>query len=232
VATAILAGLGVWQVERLGWKEALIARVTERLGAPPVAAPGPAAWPSLDAGDLEYRPVTVTGTFLNDREVDVIAALTEPKGKVGGIGYLVMTPLVTDAGWVVYVNRGFVPEAKKLASSRPGSLLSGTTTVTGLFRAPRDRAWFMPGDNTTTNAWFSRDPALYAKTYGVPGAIAPYIIDANFDPALPEGIPQGGETIVTFPNSHLGYAITWFGLALCCVGVFIAFASGRLRGKS
>jgi surfeit locus 1 family protein len=90
----------------------------------------------------------------------------------------------------------------------------------------------VPADNATTNAWFSRDPALYARTYGVTGTIAPYIIDADFDAAVPGGIPQGGETIVDFPNSHLGYAITWFGLALCCAGVFIAFAWGRLTGKA
>jgi surfeit locus 1 family protein len=232
VAIAILCGLGVWQVERLAWKEALIARVTARLAAPPIPAPGPAAWAALDMGDLEYQPVSVSGTFRNDREVDVIAALTEPKGKLGGLGYFIITPLTTDEGWTVYVNRGFVPQEKKTAESRPESLLAGRTTVTGLFRAPRGRAWFVPADNATTNAWFSRDPALYARTYGVTGTIAPYIIDADFDAALPGGIPQGGETIVDFPNSHLGYAITWFGLALCCAGVFIAFAWGRLTGKA
>lgn len=231
VTVAILTGLGVWQVKRLAWKEALIARVTERLDAPPVAAPGPAAWPQLDIGELEYEPVTVTGTFLNDREIHVVNALTAPKGKFGGLGYLVMTPLVTDAGWTVYVDRGFVPREKKAPETRAEGEISGATTVTGLFRAPHGRSWFIPADNPETNEWFSRDPALYARTTGVSGPVAPYIIDAVFDPALPGGLPQGGETIVAFPNSHLGYAITWFGLALCCAGVFVAFARGRLRQK-
>ena len=90
----------------------------------------------------------------------------------------------------------------------------------------------MPGDNAAGNEWFSRDPALYAANASLPSTdIAPYIIDANFDPSLPGGLPQGGETIVDFPNNHLGYAITWFGLALCCAGVFVALAMSRLWAK-
>ena len=91
----------------------------------------------------------------------------------------------------------------------------------------------MPGDNAAGNEWFSRDPALFAANASLPSPdVAPYIIDANFDPSLPGGLPQGGETVVDFPNNHLGYAITWFGLALCCAGVFLAFARGKLRERS
>ena len=90
---AILCALGTWQVKRLAWKEALIASVDARLAAPPVAAPGPDVWPELDLGAAAYEPVTVTGRFLNDREAHVIYALTEPKGKFGGFGFMVMTPL-------------------------------------------------------------------------------------------------------------------------------------------
>jgi surfeit locus 1 family protein len=85
----------------------------------------------------------------------------------------------------------------------------------------------MPGDNPVKNEWFSRDPALFAASANL-GKVAPYIIDAAPTPA---GIPQGGETIVDFPNNHLGYAITWFGLALTAAGVFAAYAIGKLRAR-
>lgn len=231
IATAILVSLGVWQVHRLAWKEDLIARVTAGLTAPPVPAPGPETWPALNVSDHEYEPVEVTGTFFGARSAYVVYTLTEPKGQYGGSGYLVMTPLETTGGWTVYVNRGFVPRDKRAAVARPNGPAAGVVTLTGLLRAPYDRSWFVPGDDAESNAWFSRDPKLYAAAYGAPSdAIAPYIIDANFDPALPDGLPQGGETIVSFPNSHLGYAITWFGLALTSVAVFVVFAVGRLRG--
>jgi surfeit locus 1 family protein len=223
----------VWQVERLAWKENLIAAVTSRMSAAAVPAPSPAAFAARDPSTVEYQRVTVSGHYLNNREAHVVYALTEPKGPVGGSGYMVMTPFQTDDGWIVYVNRGFVPAAKADPSTRKAGLIEGETAVTGVVRLPVDRSWFMPGDNAAKNEWFSRDPALYAAAYPLPSSnVAPYVIDAVYDRSLPGGLPQGGETVVDFPNNHLGYAITWFGLAACAAGVFVAFAISRLRNPA
>jgi len=231
VACIVLASLGVWQTHRLAWKEKLIADVTARVDAPPVPAPGPDAWPAIDFDAAAYQPVSVSGAFQNDKEIHVTYALTSPKGKYGGFGAMVMTPLVTDDGWIVYVNRGFVPEPDIDATTRAGGQIAGHTTVVGLLRGPADRAWFMPGDDAAKNVWTSRDPKLYAAAQNYPAArVAPYIIDARFDPALP--LPQGGETVVSFPNNHLGYALTWFGLAAGCAIVYLAFVVSRLRGRA
>lgn len=230
LAFAILVGLGFWQLDRLAWKEALIARVTERLGDLPVAAPPPSAWADLDLAAVEYTPVEVHGRYLNDKEIAVVHTLTAPKGPLGGVGYFIMTPFRTDEGWLVYVNRGFVPKDRKSASSRESGLIDGPTTVVGLLRQPAERSWFMPGDAASANEWFSREPALFAAASGFPaGEIAPYLIDLRFDPALPGGLPQGGETPIAFPNNHLQYAVTWFGLAAALVGVFVVFIVGRIR---
>ena len=230
---AILCGLGAWQVERLHWKEGLIARVNARLTAPPVAAPGPAEWARLDLAAAEYQPVSVRGRFDNAKEIHVVYTLTEPRGPLGGPGYMVMTPFAAEAGWTVYVNRGFVPTAKADPQSRGSGRIEGDTIVQGLLRAPSRRSWFMPGDDAVRNQWFSRDPALYAAAQGLPPEkVAPYIIDAAYDRNSPDGLPQGGETVVDFPNSHLGYAITWFGLAAALAGVYAAFAWRRWRGEA
>lgn len=232
LAFIILCALGTWQVERLQWKEALIARVEAGLSADPVPAPGPTAWPGLDVGAVEYRPVEVRGTFDHDREIHVVYTLVEPKGPKGGIGFQVFTPLRTDDGWWVYVNRGFVPRENADAATRSEAQVSGETTVTGLLRQPGHRSWFMPSDDPAGNAWFSRDPALFAAASGLPaGEVAPYVIDAAFDPSLPGGLPQGGETIVSFANSHLQYAITWYGLAVALVAVYVAFVIKRRRNS-
>jgi surfeit locus 1 family protein len=231
VVFAILAGLGVWQLERRAWKEALIARVEAGLAADAVAAPGPDAWPSLSIGEAEYATVEATGVFDHAKEIHVVHTLVEPKGPAGGIGYQVFTPFRTDAGWWVYVNRGFVPRENKEPATRSAGQIAGETTVTGLLRSPSRRSWFMPADDVAGNAWFSRDPSLFAAASGLPPeAVAPYVIDARFDPDLPGGLPQGGETIVSFPNNHLQYAVTWLGLAMVLVAVFAAFAVKRIRG--
>ena len=231
VAFVILVGLGVWQLERRAWKEALIARVEAGLAADPVAAPGPDAWPSLDLRDVEYAPVEAVGVFDHAREVHVVHTLVEPKGPAGGIGYQIFTPFRADDGWWVYVNRGFVPRDNEDPATRSPGQIEGETEVAGLLRAPSTRSWFMPGDDIAGNAWFSRDPALFAAASGLPpDDVAPYIIDARFDPQLPGGLPQGGETIISFPNNHLSYALTWLGLAAVLAGVLLAFVVKRVRG--
>jgi surfeit locus 1 family protein len=230
IVFAILASLGLWQLERLAWKEDLIARVEAGLAAAPTAAPGPDAWPMLDIDRIEYTPVELRGRYDHAREIHVVYTLVDPKGPLGGMGYQVFTPFRTDAGWWVYVNRGFVPRERKDPATRAAGQIEGETTVTGLVRRPSERSWFTPGDDTAKNAWFSRDPALFAAASGLGGeTIAPYLVDARHDPDLPGGLPQGGETIVAFPNNHLQYAVTWLGLAAVLVGVFVAFAVKRLR---
>jgi surfeit locus 1 family protein len=232
LAFAILVSLGIWQLERLQWKEALIARVAARLDSQPIPAPGPKEWPDVEKAGLEYQPVTVTGRFLHQYEAHVFTTLSSPRGRFGGMGYFVMTPLETTDGWFVYVNRGFVPLDRKYGTTRPAGQVDAEVTVTGLFREPRRASWLSPDDDLSKNVWFSRDPGLFAEWYGPPAAwVAPYTIDARFDPSLPGGLPQGGETLVNFPNNHFGYALTWFGLAAGLVAVFFFFVRSRLSDR-
>lgn len=102
-ATAGFIALGAWQVERRAWKLALIERVEQRVHAAPVAAPGPSEWPGLNRENAEYRRVTATGRFVRGRDT-LVRAVTEL-----GEGYWLMVPLQTEQGFIVLVNRGFVP---------------------------------------------------------------------------------------------------------------------------
>ena len=106
VVAALLAALGVWQLERREWKHALVAAVDARIHAAPVPAPPPAAWRGIDAAHDAYRRVTATGRFRHDRET-LVQAVTDR-----GAGYWVMTPLETP-GFTLLVNRGFVPRERR-----------------------------------------------------------------------------------------------------------------------
>lgn len=232
IGIAILCGLGVWQVQRLHWKEALIATVGARIHAAPVPAPGPDAWP-VDIDRYDYQPVTVSGHFLHDKEIYVFASLLEPSGPLGGVGYRVLTPLETDGGWYLIVNRGFVPEANKDPATRAEGQLPSEVTVTGILRPADKRGMFTPANDVARNIWFNRDPDEIGAFLKLPAdKVAPYTIDAIFDPSLPGGMPQGGETVVSFPNNHLQYAVTWFGLALALAGVYLVWAWGRVRKRA
>jgi surfeit locus 1 family protein len=220
IAFAVLIGLGTWQMQRLHWKTDLLARVEARIVEPALPLP-PAGWPGLDLSEWEYRPVEVSGTFRHDLETRVYALLTEPHGKLSGPGYFILTPLETGEGRVL-INRGFVP-LDAATFPRP----EGLTTVRGLLRGPEDRNMFTPNDDAGQKLFFARDPAPIAQALGIP--LAPFTIDAVETP--PGGLPQAGETRLNFPNRHLEYALTWYGLAGALLAVFAVFARARMRRR-
>ncbi|GJD50645.1 hypothetical protein OPKNFCMD_3388 [Methylobacterium crusticola] len=222
----ILVALGTWQLERRAWKEALIARIVARSRAePPMALPSPASW---DPARDEFERVRAAGRFLHDRETLVHGlAPGETPGRALQ-GYYVVTPLRLDDGRVVLVNRGFVPTELKNPRDRAAGQVEGAATVTGMLRQSEARGMFVPAPNAATGEWFNRDVAGIAAARDLPGA-APYLIEADAT-SNPGGWPRGGQLRVDLPNNHLQYAFTWYGIALCLVGVFGAFAWRRVHG--
>lgn len=225
VAAAILIGLGAWQLERLSWKNGLIALVAQRMAADPAPVPPKPEWAGLDVSAWSYRRVRATGTFDAGAQARVYAVLSDEKGPYGGPGYWIMAPLALKDGGVVVVNRGFAPEGRaELATLAPPA---GEVTVTGTLREPETRNLFTPADEPDKRLFFARDPATIAGGLGVADA-APFTIDEDAAPTA-GALPQGGETRVAFPNRHLEYALTWFGLAGALVAVFLAFAWRTVR---
>ena len=221
----VLCGLGFWQLERKAWKEGLIAAIDARVGAPPIAFPPQSAWSTLSAEKDEYRHVRLTGRFLNDKEAHLQANLVSSGTDDGALGYDILTPLELPDGALVIVNRGFVPLDNKEPATRPGSEFEGETSVVGLIRFPQKHPWFVPSDDPEKNVWFSRDPVPIAKAYGLE-RVAPVIVDADRS-ADDSTLPRGGQTRIALPNDHLQYALTWFGLALVLICVFIGHAVRR-----
>jgi surfeit locus 1 family protein len=226
----ILIGLGVWQLQRKAWKEGLIASLTERLAKPPQALPTPKSWPGLDAAEDEYRRVEFDAAFEPGREALVYASATAFRPDVDGPGYWVFAPARLADGGVVMVNRGFVPEGRQDPRLRLAGDVSGPLHIVGAMRWPDPRHWFTPADDPSHNLWFSRDPAAMAAAKGF-GPVAPFYVEQEA-PAPPGGLPQPGKLVVSLPDNHLQYALTWFGLAAVLAAVTISFAlsSTRRRG--
>lgn len=215
--------LGIWQVHRLHWKLRLIAEVDARVHAPPVPAPGRAAWPKVTATADEYRHVEVHGTFLNDRET-LVQALTAL-----GAGDWVVTPLRKADGSIVLVNRGFVPPERRAPASRAAGEIAGETTVVGLLRTTEPGGGFLRRNEPAEGRWFSRDVAAIAAARDLRD-VAPFFVDADAAPNK-GGYPVGGLTVVSFPNNHLVYAVTWFTLAAMLAGALGWAAFDRVRGR-
>jgi surfeit locus 1 family protein len=225
VAFALLVGLGVWQMERLAWKEQLIAAIHEGLGQPPTALEQPPdAWREL--GGKEYWPVSVTGHFRHGDERRLFAS------DGGEMGWHVYTPLETEGGRLLLVNRGFVPDALKEPASRAAGELEGQVTVRGLVRKAAVKGWFDPDPDQTRNIWYWRDLGGMAASLGSEqdrARVLPFFVDAFAEPANPGGWPKGGVTRLEIPNRHLEYALTWFGLAAALLAVFAVFTWTRLN---
>jgi surfeit locus 1 family protein len=217
------SALGVWQVQRLAWKQELIRQVDARIHAAPVAAPAPDQTITRQAD--QYRRVVVSGRFDHQHEA-LVKAVTDL-----GPGYWVMTPLVTDRGFTVLINRGFVPSERQKPTDRAAGQVEGETTVVGLLRLTEPGGGFLRANDPAGDRWFSRDVAGIAKARGLSGPVAPYFIDADATPN-PGGWPRGGLTVVRFANSHLIYALTWFGLALMSAAGFVLFAREEKRRRA
>ena len=205
--------LGTWQVQRMHWKHALIARVDGFLRAPPVAAPGPDAWAGLRPDQDEYRRVELRGVLL-DREI-----LVQANTRLGA-GFWVMTPLRRADGDIVFVNRGFVDAAHRDPGGRGAPPPAGPVRIEGLLRLSEPGGGFLRGNAPAEGRWYSRDVAAMARSLGL-SSVAPYFVDqsagdgAGTDAAAtaPARWPVPGLTVVHFRDEHLSYALTWYALA-------------------
>ncbi|MEW6707204.1 MAG: SURF1 family protein [Pseudomonadota bacterium] len=225
--SGMFAALGVWQMKRLAWKQALIARVERNVNAAPAAAPGPAAWPQLERAEAEYRRVRLQGRFAHELET-LVGASTEL-----GTGYWVLTPLKTAQGDWVLVNRGFVPPEQKARARRAGAEPTGEQEVVGLLRFSEPGGRLLQDNDPVLGRWYSRDVQAIALARGLPVQdLAPYFVDAVAGPTAAHGWPRAGLTVLRFSNNHAVYAATWFALAamVACAAGYLVVDERRLAG--
>ncbi|MFC3614039.1 SURF1 family protein [Lutimaribacter marinistellae] len=210
IGLAILVSLGVWQVQRLAWKEALLADIDARISG----APGPLPT-SPDPVEDRYRPVEISGEMLAD-ELHVLVSR-----KRVGAGYRIIAPFRT-GDRTILIDRGFVPTADKDVSRAIGLM-----TVSGNLHWPDEVDGFTPEPDIAGNIWFARDVQTMADALEAEPVLV--ILRSQTDPAItPLPVDTAG-----IPNDHLHYAVTWFGLALVWLAMTIFFLRrNRARTRS
>ena len=212
---AVLIGLGMWQLERLQWKLALIARVQHQLTAAPISL----AEALRGGSDAQYRRVVLDGEYENRKEGLVFA--TDASGDPT---YHVLVPFKTERG-VLIVDRGIVPPPLRDPATRRRGQIDGPTRVVGVWRTPDPPGYFTPSPDRTHRVWYARDIADIARSDAIQ-LIAPVVVEADSTPN-PGGWPKGGQTKVTFRNEHLQYAMTWFALAAVLLAVYISYHASK-----
>ena len=202
---AVLLALGTWPVQRLHWKAGLSELRRERLAAPPAALPGDVAdWRAWD-----FRRVVADGEFLPEGAQRFGVA-----AQAGRVGHRLLVPLRRADGAALLVDVGFVP------SDAPAAVpVALETPVEGVLRYRGDAGatWLTPDNEPAEGLWYWYDlPGLRAAT-GL--ELPPVVLDASPRPAG-----------VDLPNNHLGYAVTWYGLAAALVAFYVALGIRRPDG--
>ncbi|MDX2308935.1 MAG: SURF1 family protein [Hyphomicrobium sp.] len=231
VMLPVLVGLGLWQLDRLAWKERLIADLVSRAQSAPVPiemlldAEGAL---KTSAADLEYTAVVAKGRFLHDKEARIYAP--DPRK---GPGVEIVTPFaLLGSDLVLLVDRGYVPDGAADPTSRLEGQVAGDVELVGLVRAPGAAGTFSLPQDERSGLWFWRDfDGMIGAAFGsAPPRTLRLFLDAR-DPA-PGGLPSGGATRFDIPNRHFEYALTWFGLAAALLFVFFFYVVSRLRSET
>ncbi len=204
---AILVSLGNWQLRRLAWKEGVLAAIDQKLSGPAVAVP--------EAPNRErdmYLHVVALGEMGAD-EVHVLSSSFET-----GPGYRIIAPFTLENGRRILVDRGVVPESSKAAAR---VLENGQ--IEGNLLWMQDPPTFSP--DLDKNIWFNRDTKALAEALGTEPVLLVMSHSTLSTGPLPVAVG------VNIPNSHLGYAVTWYGFALVWLGMTL-YLLYRIKRKT
>jgi len=209
---AVLISLGVWQLQRLTWKEAVLAEIDARILAAPVAVP---ALVDLDPERDRYLPVEARGVLGGD----YIRVLVSQK--LLGPGYRVIAPFSFE-GRQILLDQGFISTRADIPPAPEGVL-----EVAGNLHWPDDRNGSTPENDVEGNFWFARDIAQMAEVLGTEPVLMILRTTSISDPAITP-LPVDSSSI---PNDHLQYVITWFSLAFIWLGMTL-YLLWRIRQRT
>lgn len=212
-AFGLTLALGTWQVKRLEWKLGVIEALAEANKQAPVAAL-PTDEAELKA--LQFHKISLKGRWLGDIEFHIAPRYLHDK-----FGYWIVTPLVLKDGRTLLVNRGWVPGDKKLASTRPETAVKGNATITGLVRIGPERNYFTPASQPLKNVWFGRDTEQMAAFAELKNVV-PAMVDIVGEQDLKK-LPVPSDGIIRVRNDHVSYIITWYGIALGILVIFLVY---------
>lgn len=206
---AVLVGLGLWQMQRLEWKEALIADLEARLSQPAIVVSG-----NESVGDDNLRRARAVGRFVDAEPARFLTSL-----KPHGPGHRLISAFQLEQGERILVDRGYLPDHTPLPAPP-----TGPVELTGALQWPNEISSFTPDPNLAERLWFARDVPSLAAALGT----RPVMLVLDAQPgASPTDWPKPMPVSVDLPNDHLGYAVTWFSLA----AIWLVMTALLMRGR-
>ncbi len=194
---SILISLGIWQVQRLAWKQDLLARIEAEIAAPPMPLAA-----ALSPEFRRYAPVELTGQF-GEGYIRMLAS----RKSIGPV-YRIIRPFAVDGQGKVLVDTGWQPQSADVVGASGMRL-----KLIGNLDAPIEADGFTPDPDIAANIWFARDVPAMAEALGTDPVLvvlreAPQTVSDSEWGVTPWPVDSAG-----IPNDHLQYAMTWFSLA-------------------
>ncbi|MBE1292744.1 MAG: SURF1 family protein [Rhodobacteraceae bacterium] len=211
LGTVVLVSLGTWQLQRMAWKEGVIAEINARIASDPVALPDP-----IDVERDKYLPVAVSGT-ITEEEIHLLASTRD-----AGAVYRLVSAFETDTGRRIMIDRGWIKTADKDAA-RPAH----DVDVVGNLHWPDERDSFTPANDVDGNIWFARDVDQMADVLNTEPVLL--IVREDSDQgAIATPLPVDTAAL---PNNHLEYVLTWYGLAIVWVAMTLYYLRRMRKTK-
>ena len=210
---AVLISLGIWQMQRLSWKQAILTQIEERIGQAPVPLPA-----NPDPIADKYLSVNVEG-FMKPDALRVLVSQ-----KTVGAGYRLISPFVIN-GRTVMLDHGFISVNDPLPER---SLLQVQSVVTGNLHWPQETDSYTPAPDIDKNIWFARDVDLMATVLKTD----PIMIVVRETSFVDDGVTPLPVDTGRVPNDHMQYAITWFLLAFIWAAMTTYFLLRTRRGTT
>ncbi|MFN7038657.1 MAG: SURF1 family protein [Alphaproteobacteria bacterium] len=216
----LLISLGTWQIYRLNWKNSIIEKIDKRIV---IESYSPERINDLNIDESEYRNIKLKGHFINDKEVHLYGGSIEFKGKVG---YFILTPFETINNEFILVNRGWVPESKKNIITRPDTIINDEVEIEGLILRGEKKKTFTPKNDLDKNLWLWIDLNAI-KEYTKLDLVPFFLLQKKINEK--DKLPIAKTISPNIRNDHLGYAITWYSLAITLVIVFYFYRKQNLK---
>lgn len=223
--TVVLLGLGVWQLQRMDWKQDLLEKLQSRASAPPIAMAQAVEMSTRSNGDIRFIRVHARGRYRHDAEIHLHGIQNKQAG------WRVITPFETVEGQVVLVIRGFVPEAFKSPETRSAGQVTDTVSIVGQVRYGETQTMFVPDNNPGANQWYWRDLAAMQEAARKSARLTAvgFYLDLETPGHSAEWPRPQPLAAAGLHNRHFGYALTWFGLAGALVAVYGLLLRSRMK---
>ncbi len=222
LSLVVLTGLGTWQVKRLFWKQELIHRFEANIAAPVIDwIDFEPLWKMGPKPHEEFRRVRITGLLLREHEM-----YQTGRSPAGEPGLYILTPMRLDNGQEILINLGWTESDYR--NQKSVALLTEPSTIEGMFRIARPptgiRAWVLPKNDTVKNTWYTLDLPMMKAHTGLENLNTGFYIKL-----IQEGEVLPSTKELKIHNAHLEYAVTWYGLALVLLVMYIIFGIQRAK---